>query len=229
MSPKQLAFDLTSKPALGREDFYVSPANAHAVAMIEGWQGWPGRKLALIGPSGAGKTHLVHVWAALSNAQIVPASELKERDIAELAKGHVAVEDVPAIAGDIAAEEALFHLHNLAFAEGRSLLLTAPVPPIRWGLSLPDLMSRMQGTTAVVVESPDDELLSAVLMKLFADRQLSPSPETLPYLIRHIDRSFEMARRVVAALDDAALSQGREINRKLAGEVISDLTDNDAS
>ncbi|MEZ5715022.1 MAG: DnaA/Hda family protein [Paracoccaceae bacterium] len=223
MSPRQLSFDLPSRTALGREDFFVSPANAHAVAMVETWQSWPGRKLALIGPSGAGKTHLAHVWAAAARAQVVPASALARLDIPTLAQGNVAVEDVPVIAGDAASEVALFHLHNLALAEGHSLLMTAHLAPSRWGLVLPDLKSRVEGTAAVIVETPDDDLLAAVLMKLFSDRQLSPTPETIPFLLRRIDRSFDMARQVVAALDDAALAQGREINRKLAGEVLDGL------
>lgn len=220
---QQLSFDLPAKTALGREDFFVSPANAHAVAMVENWRDWPGRKLALIGPSGAGKTHLVHVWAALAGAQIVSAAALPRLDIPSLAAGNVAVEDVPFIAGNAEAEVALFHLHNLALAEGHSLLMTAHLAPARWGLILPDLKSRMEGTAAVLVETPDDDLLAAVLMKLFSDRQLSPTPETIPYLTRRIDRSFDMARRVVTALDEAALDQGREINRKLAGEVLDGL------
>jgi len=220
---QQLSFELPAKTALGREDFFVSPANAHAVAMVEGWQNWPSRKLALIGPSGAGKTHLVHVWAAAASARIVSATTLPQLDIPTLASGNVAVEDVPMIAGNAEAEVALFHLHNLALAEGNSLLMTAHQAPARWGLILPDLKSRMEGTASVIVESPDDELLSAVLMKLFTDRQLSPTPDTIPYLVRRIDRSFDMARQVVAALDDASLSQGRDITRKLAGEVLDGL------
>jgi hypothetical protein len=68
MSPQQLAFDLPARPALEREDFFVSVANAQAVALIEGWRDWPARKLALSGPRGAGKTHLAHVWAARAGA-----------------------------------------------------------------------------------------------------------------------------------------------------------------
>lgn len=221
--PRQLRFDLPARPALGREDFFVSPANAAAVGMIEGWQGWSGRKLLLTGPSGAGKTHLVHVWAGLAEAQIIPAQELATADIPDLATRNIAVEDAQAIAGDRAAEEALFHLHNLALAEGQSLLLTADAPPQRWGLDLPDLVSRMQGTTLVALDAPDDDLLAAVLMKLFADRQLSPPPDTIPYLVPRMPRSFDAARKVVTALDDAALESGRAINRTLARHVLDKL------
>ena len=222
--PEQLSFALPARPALGREDFFVSPANQGAVTMIEGWRNWPDAKLALIGPEGAGKTHLAHVWAALSGAAIVPAAELPQADIPALATGPVAVEDAEGVAGDRPAEEALFHLHNMVLAGRHTLLLTARRAPARWPLTLPDLASRMQATALARLSEPDDALLSAVLMKLFADRQIAPSPETVPYLARRIDRSFRMAHRVVTALDAAALSQGRAVNRRLAAEVLEALT-----
>jgi chromosomal replication initiation ATPase DnaA len=123
-------------------------------------------------------------------------------------------------AGDTAAENALFHLHNLTLAEGHSLLLTADRPAAHWGLTLPDLASRMQGTQATRLDAPDDRLLTALLAKLFADRQLIPTPDTIPYLVTRMDRSFDSARQLVAALDAAALAQGRPINRKLAADVM---------
>jgi chromosomal replication initiation ATPase DnaA len=217
---RQLSFDLPVRPALGREDFFVSPANAEAVAMIEGWQGWPSRKLILAGPAGAGKTHLTHVWAALSGGRIIGSHDLPAADIPTLAQGPVAVEDAHLIAGDRTAEDALFHLHNLTLAEGHTLLVTARTAPHLWGLTLPDLASRMQGTLLTELRAPDDALLSAVLMKLFADRQLSPSPDTIPYLARRIERSFDAARETVETLDRAALAQGRAITRSLAARAL---------
>lgn len=220
MKGQQLSFDLPVRPALGRDDFFVSPANAMAVVLIESWQNWAGRKLALIGPAGSGKTHLAHVWAAASGARIVSAGALQTADIPALATGPVAVEDVQAIAGDRAAEEALFHLHNLVLAEGHHLLVTADREPHLWGLTLPDLMSRMQGTQAVRLDQPDDQLLSAVVTKLFADRQLAPGPDTISYLVARMDRSMQAARDLVARIDREALAQKRPVTRPLAAEVL---------
>lgn len=221
---RQLSFDLPIKTAHGRDDFFVSSANANAVALIETWADWPARKLVLYGPPGAGKTHLTHVWANLSGARIVSACDLDGSDIPDLARSHVAVEDCDAVAGNATAETALFHLHNLTLAEGHSLLVTARAAPSHWHLGLPDLASRMQGTPTAMLEPPDDLLLSAVLFKLFEDRQLSPAADVIDYLLRRIDRSFEAARDVVTQLDAAALSQKRAITRPFARDVL-DKTD----
>jgi chromosomal replication initiation ATPase DnaA len=221
----QLSFELPFRPALGRGDFFVSSANAEAVTLIETWENWPHAKLILTGPPGAGKTHLTHVWAALCGALIVAARDLGAADIAGLAARPVAVEDADRISGDPAAEEALFHLHNLTLAEGNPLLLTGRVVPGLWGLHLPDLASRMQGTLVAHLRAPDDALLAAVLTKLFADRQISPTPDTVPYLARRIERSFDTARRVVTALDNKALAEGRPVSRALAAEVLDKLRD----
>ncbi|WP_127114280.1 DnaA ATPase domain-containing protein [Shimia sediminis] len=218
--PEQLNLTLPVRTALGRDDFFVSPANAMALGLIEAWPNWAGGKLVLSGPTGAGKTHLVHVWAAMSGARIVAARDLREDGIPDLARGPVAVEDVPEIADRPNAQNALFHLHNLVLAEGQTLLLTGESDPKHWGLTLPDLMSRMQGTTVAALEQPDDTLLTVVLAKLFHDRQLTPHPDTIPYLVRQMDRSFEAAQALVEALDQLSLSEKRPITRALARRVI---------
>jgi chromosomal replication initiation ATPase DnaA len=221
VTTRQLSLDLPVRPALGREDFFVSEANAAALAAIEGWQGWPGHKLVLTGPESAGKTHLAHVWAALAGARIAPADTLADADIPTLAAGPVAIEDADHIAGDRAAEAALFHLHNLVLAEGGALLVTARDAPGRWGLVLPDLESRLQAASLARLAPPDDALLFALMAKLFADRQLSPGPAVLTYVARRIDRSFAAAAEAVARLDRAALERKRPLTRALAAEVLA--------
>lgn len=216
----QLSLDLPARPALGRGDFFVSGPNAAAVAMIEGWENWPARKLVLHGPEGSGKTHLTHVWAALSGATITAATDLTTADIPTRAAAPVAIEDADRITGNPEAERALFHLHNLCLAEGHSLLITARTAPSRWSLALPDLASRMEGTPAIGLDAPDDALLSAVILKQMADRQIIPTPGTIPFLARRMPRSFAAVADIVAALDRAALAQKRPVTRKLAAEIL---------
>lgn len=213
---QQLSFDLPAKPALGRDDFFVAPSNAMAVAMIDPGFVWPSGKLVLSGPLGSGKTHLVHVWTSQSGGRILAAKDLNEDLVPELAQGPVAIEDVPAIATDLEAQKALFHLHNLLLAAGQPLLMTGQKAPNLWGLSLPDLQSRVEGATHAALDAPDDALLAVVLAKLFNDRQIMPKPDVIPYLIARMDRSFEAAQDVVARLDQVALEERRDLSRALA-------------
>ena len=218
--PEQLTFDLPAEPALGRGDFFVSPGNAAAVETIHAWPDWPQGKLVLVGPPGAGKTHLAHVWATLTGARIVDGRNLVETEVDSLADGPIAVEHCDSIAGAAAQEQALFHLHNLVLARGHRLLLTAAVPPARWRLTLPDLSSRVQGSAMATLGPPDDALLAAVLVKLFADRQIMIEPTVIAYLLSRMERSFAGAGRLVQELDLAALAQRRRITRALASEVL---------
>lgn len=213
---RQLAFDLPSSEAMTRDHFFVAPSNALALQTVESWRDWPGRKLLLVGPEGAGKTHLTHIWAALADAVILSAESLSNADIAALAGRAVAVEDADRLG---AAETQLFHLHNLVTATG-ALLLTARTPPRDWGLRLPDLKSRMQATPIAQLDGPDDALLSAVLVKLFADRQVAVPANLIPYLVSRMPRSIGAARGMVAALDARALAAGRPITRALASEIL---------
>lgn len=217
---RQLSFDLATRPALGRDDFFVAPANALAVALIDNPAQWPSGKLLLIGPQGAGKTHLAHVFAAEHDATVVRAEGLRDGQVPHLASGALVVEDADRIAGDSDAQTALFHLHNLVLAEGHPLLLTGRAEPHLWGLDLPDLQSRMQGTQIARLEEPDDALLTSVLAKLFADRQLSPDPAVVTWLLRHEARSFAGIQRAVDRLDRAALAQGRAITVPFARAVL---------
>jgi chromosomal replication initiation ATPase DnaA len=223
MMSEQLAFDLPLRPALGRENFFVSPSNALALAIVDGWENWPSGKLVLVGPDGAGKTHLARMWADEHDAVIIKARDLPGAVIDALAACRfVVVEDADLLCDPDcgfsaqAAQDALFHLHNLTLAEGGCLLLTASSPPSRWPLTLPDLRSRMEATTVAQLESPDDTLLSAMLLKLFTDRQLAVTPGLITYIVRRMTRSHAAACDLVAALDALALSQGKPVSQTMA-------------
>ncbi|WP_227284125.1 DnaA/Hda family protein [Boseongicola sp. H5] len=223
---EQLVFDLPPRAAMGREDFFVSPGNAAAVAGIDGWQGWPFGKMLLVGPEGAGKTHLVHVWADIVGAEVIKARNLTDAAGEALARASgVAVEDVDEIAGRGDAETALFHLHNALAQRGAPLLLTARTAPERWGLNLPDLDSRMRQAGVLRLAPPDDALLAAVMMKLALDREMPLKPRVLSYALKRIERSFAAAQAFIAALDAMALAAKRPPTRKMAKAILAEDKD----
>ena len=216
---EQLPLELPVRPALGREDFLVTDANRLALQSVEQWPSWPGGKLALVGETGAGKTHLAHVWANLADAPIISATQIDAMDPPE----HIAIEDIDRLTNapdrDIR-EEAIFHLYNAITAKGGTMLLTGTTPPSRWDIALPDLVSRLQTVGIARIEPPDDALFAALLVKLFADRQIQIKPSLVSFLLPRIERSFAAAKTMVERLDREALAQGRKVNIGLAGEVL---------
>ncbi len=218
---EQLILDLPVRPALGRDAFLVSPANAQAVAGIENWQNWPHGKMVLIGPEASGKTHLVHVWASLADAEIVTAEEVPTRDPATIGRA-VAVDGVDQIRSD-ADQEALFHLHNAVIGQGGSLLLTGQGVPALWPLTLPDLKSRVMQAGVLKLEAPDDALLSALMVKLAADRQLSLSPRLVSFMVLRMERSFAAARTLIAAIDARSLRDKVPPGQKMIGSLLEEM------
>jgi chromosomal replication initiation ATPase DnaA len=213
---RQLAFDLVHAESFSREDFVVGPPNRDAFALITRWPDWPAPVTALVGPSGAGKSHLAAVWAAEAGARFLAARALGEARLpAALATGALVVEDLSPGGFD---EPALFHLLNLAREHEAFVLLTA-ADAAALRASLPDLASRLRAVPAVRLGAPDDALLRAVLVKLFADRQLQVDAGLLDFLLGHIERSVPAAKTAVARLDAEALRLRRPVTRTLAAEL----------
>jgi chromosomal replication initiation ATPase DnaA len=216
----QLILDFPVHTAFGKSDFFRSPANALAIDMIEAWETWPMHRLVLTGPSGAGKSHLAHIWADLTGAALVRAENAAQLDADKITQAAICVEDAHRIGGDIDGETALFHIHNFAMERGSPMLITGRGPVASWGLTLPDLISRLGSAATVALDPPDDALLAAVMVKQFADRQNVVQPDLIPYLVARVERSFSAAREVAKALDTYAIARKRPINRRLAAEVL---------
>src|SRR5262249_54466408 len=153
----------------------------------DAWPRWPGGAMALIGPEGVGKTHLARAWARDAGAQVLDRSR---PDVAAAAGRPVLVEDVDQGLGD----EALFHLINLAGQPGGGLLLTARPRPAVWPAALPDLRSRLNALAVAEIEPPDDDVLRAVLVNFFRERNIRPHDDVYPYLLRRMERSVAGAR-----------------------------------
>lgn len=221
----QLTFDLAlPPPTYAREDFVVASGNREALAWIDRWPDWPAPALALGGPAGCGKTHLGRIWAARAGAASIDGTALEGKSVADLSELAVASPTIVIENADRAPERALFHLYNLMREQRGSLLLISTALPAHWSIALPDLASRLRAAPAVTVAPPDDELLGSIILKQLADRQLHAGAGVVQYLVSHMERSAESARRVVAALDRRALTERREIDRRLAADVLAELS-----
>ena len=218
MTVKQLSLDLPHRAALGAEDFLVSDCNRGAVRLIDSWPEWKENAKLIVGPAASGKTHLARVWQARSGAMALSPGSLDIRRLDALKKcSALIVEDIDRAGYG---EKALFHLLNLAREKRLFVLFSSREAPNRFDFALPDLRSRLNALPAVRIGAPDDALLKTVMLKHFADRQLSVDPKVLDFLALRIERSLAAAADAVAAIDRAALGSGRKISRQLAAEAL---------
>jgi DnaA regulatory inactivator Hda len=226
MAERQLVLDLGGRPSWRADDFLVSEANRAAAGWLDRWPDWPAPALVVYGPAGCGKTHLVQGFAARTGALALPRPALAGADPETLAAAHavIVVEDADGVGGSAAddpGERALLHLYNSLAAAGGRLLLTARRRVPDWPLRLADLRSRLLAAIAVSIGPPDDELIAAVLVKLFADRQLRVDDDVVHYLVARVERSFAAAQAIVARLDRAALVHRRPVTVPLVRRLLA--------
>jgi chromosomal replication initiation ATPase DnaA len=215
--PMQLALALDHAESHAREDFLEGPSNAAALVLIERWPDWPSRTVLLRGPEGSGKTHLAAIWARAAGARTLSPRMLDSAEVPiALATGALVLDN---LAEDSFDEAALFHLLNLAREERAYVLITARTAPAGWRIGVADLASRLRALPVVALNAPDDALLRAVIVKLFADRQLAVDESLVGFLANRIERSFAAAREAVRVLDGEALRLKRPVTRALAGDL----------
>ncbi len=220
----QLPLDLSQEPSVQREDIAESAANALAISMVDAWPDWPGHAVVLAGPVGSGKSHIAKAWISMAGGLVCEASGLQARlpEIQEniIGGSSVVIEDAGNGKFD---ETSLFHLLNTVRQEGRHCLITSRTWPLEWGVELADLLSRLRAAQVIEISEPDDDLLKQVMFKLFADRQLSADERVIDYCVLRMERSLGSAARLVATIDEMALSRKSEITRRLASEALATL------
>lgn len=225
MSPRQMALDLVYNPQMGRADFILTSENIKLLQHLDAWQGWEGKATILIGPKGCGKTHLATIWAESAKAPIIELNQVDSALLTDLAQSFtLCCENV--ISGSFS-ETDVFHLLNLLRARGGALLITSQTHPSEWGVSLPDLASRLRAIPVLEMGEPDEVLLEQLIIKLFADRQLEVSPDVARYLAVRMERSAHFAHALVEAIDKQALAARAKVTKQLAGRVLNELMPED--
>ncbi|MBR9826632.1 MAG: hypothetical protein GYB36_12660 [Alphaproteobacteria bacterium] len=219
---KQMALDLPVKADFSAQSFIRGEANDEARTALGQWHHWPKNAFALIGPEGAGKSHLGHIWAEETGADIIRPDELAA-SLEHLRHGScLLIED----ADQDSAGKAMFHAFNRAAGGGiAGLLLTARTNPASWPCSVPDLKSRLRALPHVSLKEPDDDMLTRLMRKQLHDRRAPIQPGVIEYLLPRMERSVSATRRLVDLLDKHALVKRTAITRSVAREVLDSLSD----
>lgn len=222
-------------PASSRLDNFVAGANREAVAALrELLHADASGVLFLAGVSGSGKTHLLQaacraVEADGAHAAYLPFAELiaHSPDVLEGLEHYrlLACDDLQAIAGRPAWEEAVFHLYNRLREAGGLLIGAANEVPDRLGLNLPDLRSRLAWGAVYALQPPDDAARQAILTQHARERGLELPAETAQYLLRRCPRDLHALVGLLERLDHAALRAQRRLTVPFVRSVLDGATE----
>jgi len=234
---KQIPLEIGHDIAMGRDDFLISQGslisrgNAEAVAWIDKWPNWSSSALVIYGPESCGKTHLLHVWKerveeeAQIDVLLIQARELTRKFIESIIDEiqYIAVDDIEKAFGNPDLEQNLFHLYNILKERQGYLLLSSSQKQVDWDIGLADLSSRLRSVTAVEICPPEEDLLMAVLVKLFSDRQIRINHDVVAFVITRVPRSFALINDIVDKVDKAALSMKRPVSVPLVRDVMKEM------
>ncbi len=199
-------------------DYLPGACNEAALAWLENPTAWPALRLLVHGPDGAGKTHLLHLFAARHQAALLPALAVRRHEPPPDAAA-LAIDD----ADSVADPRALLFLLNATAERAIPVLLAARTAPSAWAIQLPDLASRLRAITTVELRPPDDDLLRPLLARLLTNRQLRVPEKLQDFLLARLPRTGGALREAAARLDRLSLAQGGHVTRALAAQVAEEF------
>lgn len=219
----QLSLPFADRAGYDAADFVASPSNQAALTWLARDE-WPDRRLALYGPAGCGKTHLLHVWVHHRGGTLLSGRTLRDLTGAPQT-GCLALDD----ADQVSDPELLLHLLNTARDRGLTMLLASRPAPARWSVTLPDLASRLRALCAVEIADPDDDLLDMLLIRALSLRQLDIPVTARTWLLRHLPRTASGMLEAVRRLDAESLIRRQPITRTFAARILGAESNDDVS
>mgnify|MGYP001401367627 CR=1 FL=1 len=201
------------------DDFYVSKCNEHVFSILNTWPKWEKNFLNISGEKFSGKTHLVNIFmkkfkGIKLNAKSLTNNDLKEVKIYE----NIILEDLDK---DID-EKLVYSLFNIVDSDNKYIITTSITPIVNIEFSLIDLKSRTKNFLLQNIEKPDDELMFALILKNFSDRQISINKKLIDFIIKRIDRSYSKIFDFIYKVDELSLKKRKPIDFKMIKEILGE-------
>ena len=213
----QLLLDFDHKTNFNEHDFYLSKSNYNAFNLINRWPDWDKKILNISGEKFSGKSHLANIFKLKSKAFLIKGNEI-DNSIFKSIKLHesIIIDDFE----ECNEEEILYSIFNLIDQDSKYLLINSLKPINEIKYKLPDLTSRSKNCLYAVIENPDDELLFAIILKNFSDRQIKIEKKIINFIISRIDRSYRKIEEFIYKIDELSLKKKKPINLKTIKEIL---------
>ena len=213
----QLLLNFDYNIEFNKHDYYVSKSNYFAFSLIQNWPKWEKKILNISGDIFSGKTHLAKIFQDKSNALYLRHNDINEEIFKKIKlNDSIIIDDFEKIKN----ENLLYSLFNLIYQDNKFLLILSHKAISEVNYNLDDLNSRAKNCIFAKIESPDDDLIFAIIIKSFSDRQIKLEKKLLEFIIKRIERSYGKIYEFIYKVDELSLKKKKPINLKTIREIL---------
>ncbi len=213
----QLLLNFNYKQNFHNDDFYVSKSNFYAFELIEKWPNWEKNILNIYGEKYSGKTHLANIFLKKNKGKKVNEEYLNDEILKEFKLyQNIVIDNFK----NITEERILYSIFNLIDQDNKFLLINSVVPINEINFKLKDLRSRSKNCLFAKIDEPDDELIFAIILKSFSDRQINIDKKLIDFVIKRIDRSYGKISDFIYKVDELSLKKKKPIDFKTIKEIL---------
>ena len=213
----QLLLNFKNSKNFNYDDFYVSKSNYFAFQLIEKWPKWEKNILNVYGEKFSGKTHLSNIFINKNKGIKVNENQISE----EIYKKFRLYENI--IIDDFnnkCDEKLMYSIFNLVDQSNKYLIINSIEPISETNFKLNDLKSRSKNCLFAKIDNPDDDLMFAIILKSFSDRQILIDKKLIDFIIKRVDRSYGKIADFIYKVDELSLKKKKAINLKIIKEIL---------
>ena len=213
----QLLFNFNYSQNFNYDDFFVSKSNYFAFQLIEKWPKWEKNILNIYGEKFSGKSHLANIFCNKNKCIKITEKQLNDEILKKLKLHENIVLDN---FDNLTEERLLYSLFNLVDHDNKYLLINSIKPINEINFDLNDLKSRSKNCLFAKIDKPDDELMFALILKNFSDRQIEIDKKFIDFIIKRIDRSYGKISDFIYKIDELSLKNKKSIDFKTIKEIL---------
>ena len=210
-----LKFDL--KQNYKDEDFYVSKSNFYAFNLLNRWPKWEKNFLNICGEKFSGKTHLTNIFLKKFKGIKIKANSFENKNLNEIKiYENIILDNL----GQNVDERLIYSLFNIIDQDNKYLIINSLIPVSKISFKLEDLRSRTKNCLVAKIDKPEDDLMFALILKNFSDRQITIDKKLIDFIIKRVDRSYGKIFEFIYKIDEISLKRKKSIDFKIIKEVL---------
>ena len=213
----QLLLNFEYKQNFKDEDFYVSNCNYYAFNLINSWPKWEKNFLNICGEKYSGKTHLSNIFLKKFKGIKIDANSFENKNLKEIKiYENVILDNL----GQNVDERLIYSLFNIIDQDNKYLIINSLIPVSKISFKLEDLRSRTKNCLVAKIDKPEDDLMFALILKNFSDRQITIDKKLIDFIIKRVDRSYDKIFEFIYKIDEISLKRKKSIDFKIIKEVL---------